>query len=246
MGGVVGTSEFSRRSILALGAAAASAAIPPLAGSGEALGKSTQAPLRKLNVSPDLIAREIAGLRPFRPSGFVVRAEPFGDKVLIHNYGHGGCGVTLSWGTAEMAAKLATATPHRQAAVIGCGVIGLTTARLLQDRGFTVTIHAADLPPNTTSNVAAGAFGVTSIVDDAHHGGDIVALIQEAVRFAFPYFQTLLGARYGVRWMDFFMLGAQPMALPWEFSITPELFPLEMFGPGEHPFRRPMPAAFAR
>jgi glycine/D-amino acid oxidase-like deaminating enzyme len=238
---VVGTSEFSRRSVLALGAAAAGAAIPTLVSGGEALGKGTQEKLPKLNVAPDLIAREIAGLRPFRPSGFVVRSEPFGDKVLIHNYGHGGCGVTLSWGTAEMAAKLAMSTPRRQAAVIGCGVIGLTTARLLQDRGFTVTIHAADLPPNTTSNVAAGAFGVTSIVDDAHHGGDIVALIQEAVRFAFPYFQTLLGGRYGVRWMDFFMLGAQPMELPWEFSITPELFPLEMFGPGEHPF----PSAYA-
>lgn len=126
--------------------------IPTLV-SGKALGKNTQAALPKLNVAPDLIAREIAGLRPFRPSGFVVRAEPFGDKVLIHNYGHGGCGVTLSWGTAEMAAKLALSTPHRQAAVIGCGVIGLTTARLLQNRGFTVTIHAADLPPNTTSKL---------------------------------------------------------------------------------------------
>jgi glycine/D-amino acid oxidase-like deaminating enzyme len=103
---VVGTSEFSRRSVLALGAAAAGAAIPTLVSGGEALGKGTQEKLPKLNVSHDLIAREIAGLRPFRPSGFVVRAEPFGDKVLIHNYGHGGCGVTLSWGTAEMAAKL--------------------------------------------------------------------------------------------------------------------------------------------
>jgi glycine/D-amino acid oxidase-like deaminating enzyme len=65
--------------------------------------------------------------------------------------------VTLSWGTADMAAKLALATPHRKAAVIGCGVIGLTTARLLQDRGFEVAIYAADLPPHTTSDVAAGA-----------------------------------------------------------------------------------------
>jgi D-amino-acid oxidase len=41
------------------------------------------------------------GLRPFRPS---VRLEPEplpGGRVLWHNYGHGGGGVTLSWGCAR-------------------------------------------------------------------------------------------------------------------------------------------------
>jgi D-amino-acid oxidase len=40
-------------------------------------------------------------------------------------------------------------------AVIGCGVIGLTSAIRLQQRGFNVTIIARDLPPHTTSDVAA-------------------------------------------------------------------------------------------
>ena len=129
MGGSVETSEFTRRSFLALSAAAG--AVIPFAGrAGEVGGVDTQGPLPKINVAPDQVTREIAGLRPFRPSGFVMRSEPFGDKVLIHNYGHGGCGVTLSWGTADMAVKLALSTSHRHAAVIGCGVIGLTTARL--------------------------------------------------------------------------------------------------------------------
>ena len=44
----------------------------------------------------------------------------------------------------------------RRAAIIGCGVVGLSTARLLQRRGWQVTIYARDLPPNTTSNVAIG------------------------------------------------------------------------------------------
>ena len=47
--------------------------------------------------------RITVGLRPFRESGFLVRAERMDDRMLVHNYGHGGGGVTLSWGTAELA-----------------------------------------------------------------------------------------------------------------------------------------------
>lgn len=43
----------------------------------------------------------------------------------------------------------------RRVIVVGCGVIGLTSAIVLQQRGFVVDIWARDLPPNTTSNKAA-------------------------------------------------------------------------------------------
>lgn len=90
--------------------------------------------------------RADVGFRPFRRSGFVVRAEALGDKLLVHNYGHGGAGVTLSWGTAEQAVELIAASGRiGSAAVLGCGVVGLATARLLQGRGFGVTIHAREL-----------------------------------------------------------------------------------------------------
>jgi D-amino-acid oxidase len=49
------------------------------------------------------------GLRPTRP---VVRLEAVsaGDRTtVVHNYGHGGAGVTLSWGCAQDAAHLARA-----------------------------------------------------------------------------------------------------------------------------------------
>ena len=52
-------------------------------------------------------ARLVAGLRPFRPNGFRVEAERIGRTLYVHNYGHGGCGVTLSWGTAARAVDLA-------------------------------------------------------------------------------------------------------------------------------------------
>ena len=106
----------------------------------------------------DRVIRTTVGLRPVRQSGFLLRADRLDDKVLIHNYGHGGTGMTLSWGTGFLAANLAMAHPERRAAVIGCGIVGLTAARQLQRRGFDVTIYAMDLPPNTTSNMSLANF----------------------------------------------------------------------------------------
>jgi glycine/D-amino acid oxidase-like deaminating enzyme len=105
--------------------------------------------LARVRVAPERVIRTIVGLRPFRPSGFVVRGEKLNDKLLIHNYGHGGAGITLSWGTAQLAVTEAAPAETRVAAVIGCGVVGLSTARLLQQRGYAVTIYAKAIPPDT-------------------------------------------------------------------------------------------------
>jgi D-amino-acid oxidase len=45
-----------------------------------------------------------------------------------------------------------------QILILGCGVSGLTTALTLLDAGHTPRIWARDLPPNTTSNVAAAVW----------------------------------------------------------------------------------------
>src|SRR5262249_47921730 len=51
------------------------------------------------------------GLRPARPA-VRVEAEPGdGGPLIVHNYGHGGAGVTLSWGCAHEAASLAAGVP---------------------------------------------------------------------------------------------------------------------------------------
>lgn len=48
------------------------------------------------------------GLRPSRAGGVRIEAEPLpGGGLLVHNYGHGGAGVTVAWGCAEAAARLA-------------------------------------------------------------------------------------------------------------------------------------------
>lgn len=229
--------NLNRRSILKLGAFALAGSATLVPTPNETAQAQAQGfTLPRVKVAENLIARQVAGFRPFRASGFVVKTETMGDKTIIHDYGHGGCGVTLSWGTADMAVNMALQTSHRTAAVLGCGAVGLATARLLQDRGFQVTIYAKDLPPETTSNVAGAMFGATSIVADDQHTPAITTQLAQAVRYAHRYFQNFVGDKYGVHWNEMFLIGDDPQTQPWEFSITSDLFPFTDYGPGEHPF----------
>ncbi|MGW2345165.1 NAD(P)/FAD-dependent oxidoreductase [Streptomyces sp. NPDC001661] len=49
------------------------------------------------------------GLRPARPAVRVEREDKGAGRVLVHNYGHGGAGVTVAWGCAEATAELVDA-----------------------------------------------------------------------------------------------------------------------------------------
>lgn len=96
------------------------------------------------------IIRSIAGLRPFRPSGFVVNVQKMNEKIIIHNYGHGGSGIILSWGTSHLAMELANKTGFKRSAIFSCGAAGLCSARAMQTARWDFTIYAKDLTPNTT------------------------------------------------------------------------------------------------
>ncbi len=66
---------------------------------------------RVLKVETPHILGERVGLRPFRKSGVRLERENLRDgRIVIHNYGHGGSGFTLSWGCAENVFELAKAT----------------------------------------------------------------------------------------------------------------------------------------
>jgi D-amino-acid oxidase len=175
---------------------------------------STASRLPAVRVAPDRVIRTIVGLRPFRPSGFVVRAEKLDEKTVIHNYGHGGAGITLSWGTAHLAAEDAAKIDARNAAVIGCGVIGLTTARTLQQRGYAVTIYTKAMPPDTTSNVAGGLWDPVTVYDRARVTPQFRQQFGDAGRFAFRRFQSLAGETYGVRWMPVYKLSREAAYVP--------------------------------
>ena len=63
---------------------------------------------RVLESSKTILVGERVGLRPCRKSGVRVAAERLRDgRTVIHNYGHGGSGFTLSWGCAQTVLELA-------------------------------------------------------------------------------------------------------------------------------------------
>ena len=119
-------------------------------------------PLAPIHASADRIIDIGACTRPFRAQGPRIEAERVGRHTVIHNYGHGGSGWSLSWGAAQEAVALAMATRQPRIAVVGCGVIGLTTALVAQRAGLQVRIHARELPPDVRSFHATGVWSPDS------------------------------------------------------------------------------------
>jgi glycine/D-amino acid oxidase-like deaminating enzyme len=111
--------------------------------------------------------------------------------------------MSLSWGTGQMAAEMALEQPDRRAAVLGCGVVGLTSARQLQRRGFDVTIYTEKVPPDTTSNMSLAGFTPTSgLVDNARRTPEWDAQFRRAVEIAYRQLQLLTGPKYGISWIS--------------------------------------------
>ncbi|HSF17845.1 MAG TPA: FAD-dependent oxidoreductase [Vicinamibacteria bacterium] len=193
--------------------------------------------LPKVDVSEERIIRTTVGLRPFRPPGFRVERENLGQKIIVHNYGHGGGGLSLSWGSSHLAVEKLSEDGNApgKVAVLGCGALGLSTARLLQQRGTEVTIYAKDVPPLTTSNVAAGQWSPFSVAEFRRRTPEFDAQIGQAARFSYRYFQGLVGSYYGVRWLTNYVLSDSPFGGSGEAEgiVFPETRDLR---PGEHPF----------
>jgi D-amino-acid oxidase len=200
--------------------------------------------LAPVKASWDRVIRTTVGLRPHRDAGFVLKADKLDDKLLVHNYGHGGAGMSLAWGTGLMATEFALNHQARRAAVIGCGSVGLTCARQLQRRGFEVTIYAAAVPPNVTSNMSLAGFTPSSgLVVNDRRTPEWDAQYRRAYDIAYRQLQLMAGNPIsGVSWLDNFTLTD---TMPTEPPPNPARPPLpdgaeterEVFGPGEHPFQ---------
>lgn len=200
--------------------------------------------LAPVRVSWDRVIRTTVGLRPHRDGGFVLRADKLDEKVLIHNYGHGGAGMSLAWGCGTLVGDLADPAGVRRAAVIGCGSPGLSTARQLQRRGYDVTIYAATVPPDTTSNMSWAGYTPTSgLIEPERRTPAWDAQFRTAAEVSYRQLQLMVGPRYGVYWIDSYNATDDPNPRPrggGDGDLLPE--PLrtgrdrEVLGPGEHPF----------
>jgi len=167
--------------------------------------------LPPVKVSEDRVIRSVVGLRPHRASGFRVEREQVGDTTVVHNYGHSGGGISLSWGTSKLAVDMGLPGYTGHVAVLGSGVIGLTTARLAQDAGYAVTIYTKALPPETTSNIAGGQWGPSSVYEDPNKVSETFTdQYIYACKYAYEKYQILTQPKYGVRWMRNYIVRKKP------------------------------------
>jgi len=189
-------------------------------------------PLAPVIADESRIIRTMAGLRPYRRSGFVVRSGQLGEKQLVHNYGHGGGGITLSWGTSKLATELGLHGHSGPVAVLGSGVVGLSTARLVQEAGFPVTIYTAALPPETTSNIAGGQFHPAYAFNEDALTPEFTGQLSRALDYSWRRFQIMVGEEYGIRWLPTYVETDSP-----EAKLIATFPPINrMLSPTEHPF----------
>lgn len=116
--------------------------------------------LKTPDISPQNIIGSTVGIRPYRKTGIRLEAETIRDKLIIHNYGYGGSGLTLAFGGSNEVLEILNSKNHpsKTVAVLGAGVAGLTTAYDFLEKGYEVHIYSDHWNPDLTSNVAAGAW----------------------------------------------------------------------------------------
>lgn len=191
-------------------------------------------------------------LRPFRSAGPRLDTEHVGETLVVHNYGHGGSGWSLAWGSGAVAVRQAMARGAREIAVVGAGALGLTAAVLAQRAGAKVTLYARDLIHETRSARATGTWSPDSRIALTRAAApEFPALWEEMCRASYKAHLAYLGlADAPVEWTDRYTLsdgeGAphlDPIGFAQYRSRIPDLHPRSVaLEPDEHPF----PVARAR
>ena len=218
---------LDRRRLLAASAGLATPALFGLGGCATTIlepGSPALVPAAPIRVSAERLFDITVCLRPFRAAGPRLEVEAIGDARVVHNYGHGGSGWSLSWGSAAQAVRLAMADSPRRVAVIGCGAIGLTSAITAQEAGAQVTIYARDLLPATRSARATGTWTPDSriaLTDKAATG--FADRWEEMARTAWKAHRRYLGLPgEPVEWIDrYFVSGDGPDASPAPPPVVP-------------------------
>ncbi|MET3653390.1 FAD-dependent oxidoreductase [Dyella japonica] len=213
---------------------------------------SCPASLAPIRASTDRITGVYVCTRPFRAQGPRIEMEKVGAKTVVHNYGHGGSGWSLSWGSGTLALQMVQSTGARELGVIGCGAIGLTTALLAQQAGLSTRIYAKALPPDVFSMRASGLWTPDSRICDAAHAPSLADRWEMMTRLSYARYQSLLGLPgQPIEWIDGYSLADAPFGkFHGDVSDEPEYGefgdrvrdltprPAEL-APGTHPFPEP-------
>ncbi|MET0375507.1 MAG: FAD-dependent oxidoreductase [Rhizorhabdus sp.] len=201
---------------------------------------------------PDRIFRITVCSRPFRATGPRLETETVGRKLVVHNYGHGGSGWSLSWGSANVVVGKAMAASPKEVAVIGAGALGITAAITAQRAGARVTIYTKERFPEVRSARATGSWTPDSrVAMAASVGPEFAALWSDMAHRSYATWQGYIGLPGDpVEWNDRYTLSDLP---PDEMraamratevagfahysgligDITPRA---QVFAPGTHPF----------
>jgi glycine/D-amino acid oxidase-like deaminating enzyme len=192
---------LNRRTVLLGGGSLAGCTMP---------GSRAMPALVPIRARTDRIFDIAVCLRPFRAAGPRLDTEHVGNTLVVHNYGHGGSGWSLSWGSSAIAVRRAMTGSPRDIAVIGCGILGLTSAILAQRAGAKVTIYAREQLPQTRSARATGAWTPDSrIALERAAPPGFPALWEEMARTAFKMHRDYLGLPgTPVEWTDFYSVAA--------------------------------------
>lgn len=247
---------MQRRGFLFSSGGVALAALPLSVLPADGPGFAPAPALSPIRARPDRIIDVSVCTRPFRARGPRIEAERRYGKTIVHHYGHGGAGWSLSWGSARLALELIAATRERRIAIVGCGAIGLTTARVAQRAGLRVRIYSKERPPEVRSSAATGSWSPDSrICTDEHATPAFMQRWEAMTRHSFKAYQSLLGLPgHPIEWYDGYALSDVPFDQPLpgadEQSHEPDYPDLDALvrdlrprsqalTPAEHPFRVP-------
>jgi len=193
---------MDRRHLLGLGAAATGALLLPRRSRAQGVG------LIPIRVQPDQIFRVTVCLRPFRAAGPRIETETLGRKTVVHNYGHGGSGWSLSWGSAAEAVRLAMQQSPKTIAVVGAGALGLTAAITAQRAGAKVTVYARERFPFVRSARATGSWTPDSRI-----------AMRDAVTSGFPdFWERMARVSYSMH-QSFLSLPGNPVEFVDQYSL---------------------------
>ncbi len=165
-----------------------------------------------VRAQPDRIIAVTVCTRPFRAQGARIETERLGRKTIVHNYGHGGSGWSLSWGSSTLAMRHVLATRQHEIAVIGCGALGLTSALLAQRAGLKVRIYAKERFPEVRSTFATRSWTPNSrFCTEEGATPEVAQRWEEMARITFRTYQHMLGLPGDpIEWRDAYQLSDKP------------------------------------